>query len=153
MPFGHILLLTDQMNGLIKISVLEIDNDDIQFKIEIQNYCCRTSLDFYGNADNFKDFGKKLTDFPKSISDIAEFKLGEDDKKWAYYILIKAFCYDASGHTALRIIVDNLGDNVNGHRTEFSIISEAASINLLGQTLMTWNPFLTKEIIWESFVS
>ncbi|MEQ1554838.1 MAG: hypothetical protein ABL929_11695 [Ferruginibacter sp.] len=141
------------MNGLIKISVLEIDNEDIQFQVEIENYYCRTSLDFYGNADDFKSFGQKLSEFPKNINDIALFQLGEDDRKWAYYMSIKAFCYDASGHTALRILVDNFGDTVNGHRTEFSIMSEAASINSLGQMLLTWNPLVTKEIIWESFKS
>jgi hypothetical protein len=141
------------MNGLIKISVLEIDNEDIQFQVEIENYCCRTSLDFYGNANDFKSFGQKLSEFPKNINDIALFQLGEDDRKWAYYMSIKAFCYDASGHTALRVLVDNFGDTANGHRTEFSIMSEAASINSLGQMLMTWNPLVTKEIIWESFKS
>ena len=141
------------MNGLIRISVLEIDNEDIHFQVEIENYSCRTSLDFYGNADDFKSFGEKLSEFPKSINDIASFQLGEDDRKWAYYMTIKAFCYDASGHTALRVLVDNFSDTVNGHRTEFSIMSEAASINSLGQMLMTWNPLVTKEIIWESFTS
>jgi len=68
-------------------------------------------------------------------------------------MLINAFCYDASGHTALRILVDNFGDISSGYRTEFTIFSEAASINLLGQKLMTWNPFITKEIVWESFAA
>lgn len=141
------------MNGLIKIKVLEIDNDDLQFQIEIQNYYCKTSLEFYGSVNDFIEFGRKLAEFPKGINDIVEFKLGEDDRKWAYYMFIKVFCYDSSGHTALRILVDNLSDNVNGHRSEFSIFSEAASINLLGQKLATWNPLITKEIIWESFAS
>jgi hypothetical protein len=141
------------MNGLIKISVLEIDNEDIRFQVQIENYCCKTSLDFYGYAEDFKEFGNRLTQFPKSINDKAVFQLGEDDRKWAYYMFIKAFCFDASGHTALRVVVDNLGDSVNGHRSEFSIISEAASINSLGQILKSWNPLLTKEIIWESFTS
>ena len=141
------------MTEYIKISVLNIDNEDIHFRLQVVNYFCKTSLDFYGYADEFREFGHRLTEFPKSISDIVEFQIGEDDRKWAYYMLIKAFCYDASGHTALRIIVDNFGDNVNGHRSEFSIISEAASINLLGHSLVNWNPVVTKEIIWESFTS
>jgi len=141
------------MNGFIKISVLNIDDDDIQFQFQIENYCCKTSLDFYGNADDFKEFGQKLIDFPSSIDDTAMFQLGEDDRKWAYYMLLKAFCYDASGHTALRIVVDNLGDHVNGHRSEFSILSEAASINSFGQKLLQWNPLQTKELVWESHTS
>jgi len=141
------------MNGHIKIAVLDIDNEDIQFQVQIENYYCKTALDFYGYADDFKRFGHKLTQFPKSITDTVVFQLGEDDRKWAYYMFIKAFSYDASGHTALRIVVDNLGDKVNGHRSEFSIISEAASINTLGHKLLNWNPLQTKEIVWESFTS
>src|SRR5438270_10359420 len=113
------------MNGTIKISVLNIDSEDMQFQVQIESYCCKTSLDFYGYADDFKEFGLKLTEFPKSITDTVVFQLGEDNRKWAYFMFIKAFCYDASGHTALRIVVDSLGDSVNGHRSEFSIFSEA----------------------------
>ena len=141
------------MNGLIKISVLEVDNEDVQFQIEIENYCCRTSIDFYGAVESFKDFGHKLAEFPKSIDDIVVFQLGEDDGRWAYYIVIKAFCYDISGHATLSVLVHRHGGDVNGYRIEFSIISEAASINSLGQKLATWNPLESKEIIWESFAS
>jgi hypothetical protein len=146
-------LLSQLMTGQIIISALNIDDEDIQFQVRIENYYCKTSLDFYGYADDFKEFGHKLSEFPKSISDTVAFQIGEDDRKWAYYMFIKAFCYDALGHTALRIVVDNFGDNVYGHRSEFSINSEAASINLLGQILMNWNPHVTKEIIWESITS
>lgn len=143
----------EQMHGTIKILVLDIDSDDIQFQIQIESYCCKTSLDFYGCEDDFKGFGCKLTEFPKGINDTVVFELGERDKKWAYYMFIKAFCYDTLGHTALRIVVDNLGDNVNGHRSEFSIFSEVAAINSLGEKLLSWNPHTTKELVWESYVS
>jgi hypothetical protein len=95
------------MIGTIKISVLRIDFKEIEFKIVVESSLCRTSLDFYGYANDFKTFGQKLSEFPKSINDVVLFQLGEGDRKWTYYMCVKAFCYDKSGHTALRAIADN----------------------------------------------
>jgi hypothetical protein len=100
------------MKGTIKISVLGIDFEDIKFNIIIENSLCRTSLDFYGYVDDFKTFGKELSEFPKSVNDVVLFQLGEDNRKWAYYMNVKAFCYEASGHSALQVVVDNFGENV-----------------------------------------
>ena len=59
---------------LSKITVLNIDSDDIQFQVQIESYCCKTSLDFYGYADEFKEFGHKLIDFPKASQTPLYFK-------------------------------------------------------------------------------
>lgn len=64
------LILTEFMKGRIKIFALEIDNDDIQFQIEIENHSCKTSLDFYGNIDEFTKSGQEFIEFPKSITDV-----------------------------------------------------------------------------------
>jgi hypothetical protein len=141
------------MNGFIKITVLDIDEEDIQFKINLSNNDCSTTLIFYGYVEEFKEFGQKLLDFPKSITDTVSFQLGEDNMKWAYYMLLKAFCHDGSGHTALRVIVDNLIMSAHGYRTEFSIFAEAAALNTLGHLLINWNPILTQELYWESYQS
>jgi len=138
------------MTGFIKLTVIEDDNGELKFRIDSSNNRCMTTLDFYGNNDDFKEFPSKLIDFPKSKEDIVTFELGEDNRKWAYYMIIKAFCYDDLGHSAIKIIVDNFGDTSTGYRTEFSIITEPSSLNRLGQQLFAWNPYETKEIIWES---
>ena len=141
------------MNGFIKISVSSIDNEDFHFFFEASNNRSKVIIDFYGFVDDFKTIGKQLSTFPKNISDTAVFEVGEDNRRFAYYILLKAFCYDQSGHSAIKIIVDNMSDTPKGYRSEFSILSEPASINLLGQYLLNWNPKMTKEVIWESHQS
>ena len=141
------------MNGFIKISVSSIDNDDFNYVFEASNNRCKTILEFYGYKEDFKLIGDKLSVFPKNINDVAIFEVGQDERRFAYYLLIKAFCYDQSGHSALKIIVDNMSDTPNGHRSEFSILSEPSAINLLGQKLKNWNPVDSKEIIWESHQS
>jgi hypothetical protein len=141
-----------KMKGFIKLSVLEIDGDDIQFEIEVQSNCCKTTLDFYGHADLFEGFGRNLMQFPKNIADKVSFQLGEDESSWAYYLMIEAFCFDSSGHSALKILVDNKGEMISSHRSEFALRSEAASINSFGKMLLDWKPLEVKEVIWESIV-
>jgi len=91
----------------IKISVLQIDNEEIQFQIELTNGISSSSLDFYGYADEFKAFATGLISFPITISDNIVYELGENIEKWAYYMLLKVYCYEANGHTAIQIIIDN----------------------------------------------
>ena len=82
----------------IKISVLGIDHgdDSIQFQIEATNGINATSIDFYGYADNFKEFATGLLSFPKTITDNVKYELGESGERWAYYILLDVFCYESS---------------------------------------------------------
>lgn len=141
------------MNGSIKITVLEIDSSDIQYVIKLSSELCSTTLDFYSHANIFKAFGTSLINFPKNINEVIVFQLGEDDERYSEYLNLKAFCYDNSGHSVLRVVADNNAKGVIGYRTEFSIFAEAASLNVLGETLVKWNPELEKEFFWESYNS
>ncbi len=95
----------------IKISVLNVDegDDSNQFQIELTNGISSTSLDFFGYADNFKEFAIGLLSFPKTINDKVKYELGEVGERWAYYILLDIFCYENNGHSAIHIIVGNNG--------------------------------------------
>lgn len=141
------------MQGKIIISLVDLAQDHPQFKIEIENNSCRVTLNYYGDYNDLKRFGLELLKFPKSISDSVIFQIGEDNRQWAYYLNINALCYDLSGHTALRIVLDYMSDTINGYRTTFTIFSEAASINSLGEKLVSWNPLAVNELVWESKIS
>ncbi|NCI48993.1 hypothetical protein GWC95_03610 [Sediminibacterium roseum] len=144
------------MTGLIKISVLSIDihsDNETYFRIDISNNNCSTFLQFYGYDDSFHEFGQSLINFPQTINDTPIFEIGKDDIKWAYYLNIKVLCYDASGHSAIKIKAINNGDIISGYQSEFTIVAEAASINQLGQLLTNWNPLKTKEVVWNSIKS
>ena len=138
------------MNGFIKISVLEIDSSDIQYVIKLSSELCSTSLDFYAHANIFKAFGTALTGFPKDVNDVVVFQLGKDDPKYSDYLNLKAFCYDGSGYSAIRVVAVNNAKGAYSYRTEFSIFAEAASLNMLGESLIKWNPELEAEFYWES---
>jgi len=138
------------MTQEIKISVLDIDegDDTIQFQIELTNGISSVSLDFYGYADNFKEFATRLLSFPKSIKDNVKYELGEIDERWAYYIHLEVFCYENNGYSAIHVIVDNNRKRPFTNKSEFYIKTVPASLNKLGQLLYNWNPKIVKEILW-----
>ena len=107
---------------IFSIKILRYDEpNDIQFEIKLSNGLCSTLLELYGNENFFHDFGKQLTAFPKNIHDSVVFEIGEDDRKWAYHLLINVSCYDPAGRSALKILVESFGDTVTGYRPEFVI--------------------------------
>jgi len=92
----NLLQLTKILKQEIKISVLSIDegDDTIRFQIEATNGISSTSIDFYGYADNFKEFATGLLSFPKTINDKVQYELGEIGERWAYFILLEISCYE-----------------------------------------------------------
>lgn len=139
------------MKSEIKIKVLGIDerDDTIHFQGFFSNELCSTTLEFYGYSDEFQDFGSNLTKFPKSTKDKATYELGEKGVKWAYYLLIEAYCIEPNGHSALKIEATNNGIGLSHYDSKFEIESEPASLNRLGNRLKTWNPLEERVFEWK----
>ncbi len=144
------------MDKGIKIKVIREPDDDglYEYKISLSNGNTFVSLDFWGYADIFSEFGESLINFPKEIKDVATFELGEDkidgQMKWAYYMFLKVFCFDVSGQSAIKVTVDNHADIPDYHRSEFYIKSEPATLNRLGKKFKDWSPDKEKELTWYS---
>lgn len=138
------------MTQEIKISVLSIDkgDDTIQFQIEASNEINSTTQDFYGYADNFKEFATGLLSFPKTLTDNVRYELGESGEHWAYHILLDVFCHEKNGHSAIDVIVDNNRKRPYSNKSEFYITTVPASLNKLEQLLRDWNPTTENEITW-----
>jgi hypothetical protein len=127
---------------MIKIKTLRYDDEyDFQIRLHFASNECSSSLDIWcGGEDIFKSFAEKLIEFPFGESKTISFKYGEDDDKWAYYLLIKLDVVSPAGEIVIKTIVDNKGDTINHYRCEIPIISEVATINELGKELLKWNP-------------
>ncbi|WP_057938791.1 hypothetical protein [Algoriphagus resistens] len=128
------------MKSEIKIKVLDIDqgDDTIHFQGFFSNELCSTTLEFYGYSDEFQDFANNLTEFPRTTKDKVTCKLGEKGDRWAYYLLIEAYCVETNGRSALKIEAINSGTGPSHHESKFEIESEPASLNRLGNRLKTW---------------
>jgi hypothetical protein len=149
-------MLAGQMRPGIKIKVIREPDDDglYKFQISLSNGDTFASLDFWEYGDNFEEFGGQLIDFPKGLKDVVTYDVGEERKegqpKWAYYLHVSAFCFNASGQSAVKVIVDNHADIPDHQRSEFYIKSEPANLNRLGQKLKSWTPDKEKELTWDS---
>ncbi len=134
----------------IKFTVIDYDRyeDETTFEINFVSGGVTSYLKFYGYSDTFKEFANSLILFPQLITDTVSFQVGENDIKWAYYLLMKIFCYERNGHTAIQIILDNHQQSPDTIKTEFYIKTVPAAINNLGKLLFHWDPKTEKELIW-----
>ena len=124
---------------------------DCTFDIDITRPDVKAHAYFYGYADTFIDFGNKLKTFPRDVTETVCFEWGDVGNPSSFgYLRIEAYCASPAGHTALRIIVDNNGERAGYHRFEFSIASEAASINKLGALLTNWQVESTPQLVWKA---
>lgn len=132
----------------IKIKSLNTEDDEISFHIDLTNGINSTCIDFYGYTDEFMNFAEGLCFFPKNIDSEIKYELGEQGGIWAYYILLRVFCYEPNGHCAIHIKVDNNKEEPYKTQCEFYILTLPASINKLGQKLKNWNPINENEFEW-----
>ncbi|QIL75718.1 hypothetical protein [Hymenobacter sp. HDW8] len=138
--------------GTIRISASVDYDGDCTFDVLISKGTIETHIHFYGDVDTWKSFGKQLIDFPQDISDYVVF----DARTTGFYIdslLLKAYCYDAQGHAAIKILTDNNYPDPDQCRLDFAILTEVASINQLGLLLLNWQVENNSEIIWQAQIS
>lgn len=136
------------MSQSINIQVLNIKDDLIHYQIEVTNGITSNSLDFYANKNEFIEFGNQLKQFPSNIKEEVIYELGEKDKHSAYYMLMKVYCYQPYGYTAINVKIENGGTDPYHNKAVFSITTMPASINKLGKILSSWNPKIESEIEW-----
>ena len=104
--------------------------------------------DFYVDSYALTEFASGLTSFPTSIEGEVRLELGVPSGDWAYYILLRAFLYDRTGHAALGVVVDNHMKNPFGQQSSFQILCEVAAINRLGVELGEWAKDPTSCFVW-----
>ncbi len=149
------------MNTLIKtrsltFKVIRPDWDDIsEFEITAMSNNWQASLKFWGEASTFKDFGNQLVSFGANLKQSVQFELGSENlsDRWAYYVLLRAYCYDAVGHAAVEVALNNRTKNPDLQMVRFNILSEIEQINELGRLLSVWDPTTQNELVWEAKVS
>ena len=137
-------------NKIIFTANVDLDGD-CTFDIDVIRPDVKSHTYFYGDADTLTDFGKKLMTFPKDAAETVCFEAGYAEHPSVFgYLRIEAYFASPAGHTAPRIIVENDKERPAHYRFEFSIVSEAASINRLGALLANWQVETTPQIVWKA---
>ncbi len=133
----------------ITIKAIEVDDYDVRYSVAFTNGITSTGIQFYGDDETFSDLAKDLISFPKSISDVISFQIGEDTEDFAYYLLLKVYCFQANGVSAIEIIMDDHGITPYRNKTHFFITATPASLNQLGNDLANWRTTSgNKTLVW-----
>jgi hypothetical protein len=106
----------------IQLAVLQDDNGELHYEIRATNGTSATYLDFYGGKADWQEFALRLCAFPSGVKDEVLFERGKDSPKWAYYMLLRVYCFDSAGHSAIEVHVASPGTPPYGHRDHFYIL-------------------------------
>ena len=137
-------------NKIIFTANVDLDGD-CTFDIDVIRPDVKAHAYFYGDVSTFHEFGKKLTTFPKDAAETVCFEAGYDGHPSSFsYLRVEAYCTSPAGHTALRTTADNNEERAAHHRFEFSLASEAASINKLGAMLANWQVETISQLVWKA---
>jgi hypothetical protein len=140
--------------GELKISANSDVNDYAAFDLTASRNTLQVHAHFWEYVNVFEQFGARLAVFPQSLDDTVEFEIGKKLPGFSgSYLLLKAYCYDANGHVALKIIVHNNASEPEAQQVEFSIPADIASLNQLGRLLKNSMPSGSSEIVWQAQVS
>ncbi len=108
------------------------------------------SQQFYLKRDGFKNFAKELKAFPTNIKSRCKLEWGGLEKPWANYMLFEVFCYDPTGKSAIKVLMETHFTEPYYNKSEFFITCFPASLNLLGETLYNWNPLQETIFEWQA---
>jgi hypothetical protein len=116
----------------------EYEEEIRHFEISASNGSYAASQDFYESLTSIEEFGRALKAFPRSAKDEVRLEIGSRGQKSAYWLLLRAYLYDATGHAAL--LFEACNNTIDPWREEarFTIRCEVASLNRLGAALVDW---------------
>lgn len=109
-------------------------------------------LRFFAAETAWQRFAQELLTFPRTPTE----RLFFDARHVAPYrhsLLLEAYCYDAAGHCALRVVFDNNYPDPGRCQLTFSLPAEAASLNHLGTLLGQWLARPASTMQWEAQTS
>jgi len=106
----------------------------VRLILEASNGESRGVLEYYDNANAFKEWADALESFPRHSRAVFLHELGSErpEDRNAHYFRFRAFTTDGLGHCAIQIRMNNNAELPDRSISEFCIRAEAADINRLG---------------------
>jgi hypothetical protein len=126
----------------LSLELLWRDPDDgmLELRLSIEGEHQSVVADFYDYADELKKWGAGLMTFPTGVNEEIAFEKGAKDGNAYLWLAVRAFVADGVGNTALEIEYKKPGNRLHLEIVRFAISVEAATINLLGAALKSWEP-------------
>lgn len=122
----------------------------IQLEITASNGVFTGSTDIYCNVNNLEKIGHVLQVFPRSIPDEYKYEYGSNNPADRYYryFFLRVYTVGSCGHSAVQISINQNQDEPGEGVCLFSIRSEPASINRLGDLFVTFSKLQHFEFKW-----
>jgi hypothetical protein len=135
----------------VQFKVLSVDDGDglFFFEFSASNGLFSATQDFWEHPDAFEEFARVLSEFPTADENSAILEIGAMEENAAYYLRVRAYRFDAVGHAALEVVVDNHLKSEELAKANFQIPCEIAAINRLGNALRKWSADPTVPMIWK----
>lgn len=128
----------------IKIELMDADLDRVdglsEFWLRASNGSCTDTQQFYLQRDGFKVFARQLSEFPADIQSRVGLTIGGPEERWATYLQLDVFCYEPTGASAIKVVMDTRRVEPYYCKSVFFITCYPASLNQLGMTLANWDP-------------
>lgn len=109
-------------------------------------------IDTYANADDLIAIGQGLLNFPSRVPDEFSYEYGSENPQARFYryFLMRAYTVGNRGHCGLQFVLNlNQAEPEEGKCT-FSIQTEPASLNRLGELFLRFRELGHLELRWGS---
>ena len=125
--------------GQIVIERSSPDEDGIIYaQVVVSNGRFSGAVEDYLGADELHAFALYLQWFPRSLADSAAFGCDAQAIGWRDRLCIRAYVVDRGGHVGLEYKLRSGGNRSLSAISEFTVVTEASSVNSFGRMLAGW---------------
>jgi len=125
---------------------------EVHLLVEASNGSQYASIDFYANASDLPDLGSAIIEFPFGNAKEHIYEIGSEDPavRWAYYLRFRFFLIRPTGDAGIELRFSNNREAAPEREiAEFTIRSEVAAINRLGNLLKDFGRLEHRVLEWD----
>lgn len=109
---------------------------EISFFLADNEYAVTQNVYLY--PDDLIVFAERLLAFPATPKDEVVLEAGSPEKEFYAWLKLRAYMYNALGHTALEVSTQQNGESILQRHSQFSVPIEIGALNILAQDILTW---------------
>jgi hypothetical protein len=118
--------------------------------IQASNGKMNGRLGYYCNADDLKNLGNQLLNFPSKGDEKIVYQIGSEkpEDRFAFFFRLEIISLDLAGHSAIRIRINNNQPPPATEASEFCIPTDVADVNRLGSLLVAFGKLEHRVLDW-----
>lgn len=123
----------------------------LNLRLDASNGEQATTFEYYANATDLTKLGDALSNFSGNDRQEHLYEIGSEspEDRWAYYLRLRTFLITSRGESGIEIRVNNNEKPPDRSVAEFTIRTEIASINRLGDLLTKFGQLNHRVLEWD----